>query len=254
MLPSPSAMSDEPYRLYYWPSIPGRGEFVRLALAEADAPYVDVARLPEREGGGAASVIEVLRRELSVPPLAPPVLVDGPLVLAQVATILLYLGDRHGLAPADPAGRLHANQLQLTIADLVAEAHDTHHPVAMGEYYEDQMAEARRRAAHFTGVRMAKFLGYFERVLEGNPSASGFAVGDRLSYVDLSLFQVAEGLSYAFPRAFERLRGRLPRLGELRDRVAARPRIAAYLESPRRLPFSEGGIFRRYPELDIAAI
>ena len=32
------------YELYYWPSIQGRGEFIRLTLEEAGADYVDVAR------------------------------------------------------------------------------------------------------------------------------------------------------------------------------------------------------------------
>src|SRR5580658_716558 len=232
------------YELYYWPSIQGRGEFVRLALEEAGADYVDVAR----RKGGMAKMTRLLEghrgRRL---PFAPPFLKSGPLVIGQSALILMFLGERHGLAPANAAGRLWAHELQLTIADLVQEVHDTHHPIASSLYYEDQRPEARRRAGDFLKSRVPKYLGYFERVLARNPR---YLVGARLSYPDLSLFQVVEGLRYAFPRAMRRLERKYARVVELRDKVAARPRIAAYLASERRIPFNEQGIFRHYPELD----
>lgn len=233
------------YELYYWPSIPGRGEFVRLALEDAGIDYVDVARRPR----GVAAMEKLLEsRSLRRPPFAPPFLRAGELVIAQTANILLFLGARHGLAPKDEAARLWVHQLQLTIADLVAEAHDTHHPIAASLYYEDQKREAKRRAAFFVSERMPKFLGYFERAL----GANRWLAGARASYADLSLFQVVAGLRYAFPRAMARLERRHRPIGELHDRVAARPRIAAYLASERRLSFNEEGIFRNYPELDAA--
>lgn len=236
------------YQLYYWPSIPGRGEFVRLALEYAGADYVDVAR---EAADGEAALIEALRDEsLAHPPFAAPWLKAGDLVVAQTANILLFLGPRHGLAPADEAGRLWAHQLQLTIADLVAEVHDAHHPIASTLYYEDQKKEARRRAADFRGHRLPKFLGYFERVLARNPSGDAHLVGAAVTYVDLSWFHVVAGLRYAFPRALRALEPEHPRALALHDRVAADPRLAGYLASPRRLPFSEEGIFRHYPELD----
>ncbi|MGB8275878.1 MAG: glutathione S-transferase [Alphaproteobacteria bacterium] len=243
------------YELYYWPSIQGRGEFVRLALEEAGADYVDVAREPAGKGGGMSAMMRLMdARESKCPPFAPPFLKAGPLVIAQTANILLYLGPRHALAPKSEAGRLWAHQLQLTIADLVQETHDTHHPISGNLYYEDQKREARKRAADFLKRRVPKFLGYFERVLEGNTrgrARSGpHLVGPRLSYADLSLFQVVEGLRYAFPRAMARIENKVPRVVGLHDRVAARPRIAAYLDSERRIPFSEEGIFRHYKELD----
>jgi glutathione S-transferase len=236
------------YELYYWPGIPGRGEFVRLVLEESGARYLDVARLPRKEGGGVAALEKVLTSTGAVPPFAPPVLRHGRLFIAQTATICRYLAERHGLVPKDAASRLHADQLQLTLADLVVEAHDTHHPVSAMLYYEDQKPEARRAAAAFLEHRLPKFLGYFERVLERNPG--GRLVGRRLSYVDLSMFQVLEGLAYAFPKGFARVSGRYPRLLALREAVRARPRIRAYLASERRLAFNEDGIFRHYPELD----
>jgi glutathione S-transferase len=237
------------YNFYYWPTIQGRGEFVRLALEEARAEYIDVARRP----GGVAAMQRLMDRAGgTAPPFAPPFLKDGDLLIAQTANILLYLGRRHALAPRDEAGRLWAHQLQLTIADIVDEAHDTHHPIASSLYYEDQRAEAHRRAADFTANRIPKYLGYFERVLECNPRGDRHLVRRRISYCDLSLFQLVAGLRYAFPRAMEQLGPRFPRVCALHDRVAARPGIAAYLQSARRIAFNEQGIFRHYPELDAA--
>jgi glutathione S-transferase len=231
------------YQLYYWTGIQGRGEFVRLALEDADADYVDVAR---EEGDDA--IMPFLRGQMpGARPFAPPFLKAGRLVIAQTAEILAYLGPRHGLVPKSESARLYAHQLQLTISDLVAEAHDTHHPIASGLYYEDQRPAAKQRAEDFRKQRMPKFLGYFEDVLD---KAGGRHALGRHSYVDLSLFQVMSGLSYAFPKAMQRLRRKLPRLSALAERVAERPRLAAYLASPRRIPFNEMGIFRRYPELD----
>lgn len=235
------------YELYYWPSIQGRGEFVRMALEEAGADYVDVARCK----GGMDAMLRLLDgKRVARPSYAPPFLKAGRLLIGQTANILLYLGSRHRLAPADEPGRLWAHQLQLTIADLVVEAHDTHHPIAGGLYYEDQRREAKRRAGDFLAQRAPKFLGYFERVLERNSKGEKHLVGGRLTYPDLSLFQIVAGLRYAFPRAMRRLDRKHWRVAALHDRVAERPRIAAYLASDRRLPFNEQGIFRHYPELD----
>jgi len=238
------------YELYYWAGIQGRGEFVRLALEEAGAEYTDVARRP----GGEQAMMRLLGEAGGEhPAFAPPFLKAGELVIAQTANILLYLGSHHGLAPVDEAGRLWAHQLQLTIADFVDEVHDTHHPIAGSLYYEDQRSEARARTADFLKSRAPKYLGYFERVLERNTAGPGHLVGAELTYPDLSLFQLVAGLRYAFPRATARLEPKHPRVVALHDRVAARPRIAAYLASNRRIPFNEHGIFRHYPELDSGA-
>ena len=235
------------YQLYYWPTIQGRGEFVRLALEEAGADYVDVAR---RKGGVAA--MQALMAADSQPSFAPPFLrADGQMV-GQTAAILQWLGVRHGLAPRAQAARLWTHQLQLTIADMVAEAHDTHHPVGAGAYYEAQKKEAKRRSAEFTQQRMPKFFDYFERVLGAPVRRGGWLVGTRLTYADLSLFQLVEGLRYAFPNAMARLEPQYPMMLALRARVAARPNIARYLASKRRIPFNEEGIFRHYRELDRA--
>jgi glutathione S-transferase len=235
------------YELYYWAGIQGRGEFVRLALEEAAADYVDVAREP---GGEAAMTRLMDAASGNHAPFAPPFLKTGRLVIGQTANILLYLGNQHRLAPTAEAGRLWTHQLQLTIADLVDETHDTHHPIASGLYYEDQREEARARAADFIKARLPKYLGYFEQVLAHNPSGDRHLVGARLSYADLSLFQLVAGLRYAFPRAMHRIEPLHPRITALHDRVAARPRVAAYLASEHRIAFNQHGIFRRYPELD----
>jgi len=239
------------YELYYWPSIQGRGEFVRLALEDAGADYVDVGRGKEADGLGVSAVERLLSGEhTQTPPFAPPFLKAGDMIVSHVANILQFLGPRLGLAPQDEAGRHWAHGLQLTVTDFVAEIHDVHHPLGVSLYYEDQKAEAARRAELFRQERLPKFLGYFEAVLAGNPAGSEFSAGSAHSYVDLSLFQVMAGLGYAFPNTMERTERKLPRLAALAERVAARPRLAAYLASRRRLPFNESGVFRHYAALD----
>jgi glutathione S-transferase len=234
--------------LFYWPSIQGRGEFVRLALEDAGAPYRDVAREPEEKGGGVAALMRFLRgHEPGTLPWAPPFLKDGELVIAQTAVILQHLGPQLRLVPDDVGGRLRAQQVMLTIMDLVVEAHDAHHPIASSLYYDDQKVEAARRAPILRSERIPKYLGWMERLIERD----GHLVAPRLvTYADLGVFQVVEGLRYAFPRAMAAYAGKIPRVLELHARIAERPRLAAYLASPRRIPFNEQGIFRHYPELD----
>lgn len=243
-------MSDNAkYRLYYWPTIPGRGEFVRLVLEEAATPYVDVARLPEAKGGGFAALRSVMQQVgLNTALFAPPILQDGDLWLSQSTNIALYLARRHGLLPQDLGAQHVANQIALTIADLVDEVHDTHHPISVGDYYESQKPEARRRAAQFVSARIPKFIDYLEHCIER--SAGPFMLGDTFTYVDLFAFQILEGLYFAFPKSTEAVTPRMTRLLALRRAVTERPRIADYLASERRLPFSDG-IFRHYPELDV---
>jgi glutathione S-transferase len=238
------------YELFYWPSIQGRGEFVRLALEAADADYLDVAR-ERRHGLGVDAMTGLMEGpDLARPPFAPPFLRAGRQVVAQTANILQFLGPRLGLVPQAEGRRLWAHQLQLTVEDLVVDVHDTHHPVAMSLYYEDQKPEAKRRAKFFTAERAPELLGYFETVLQRNPGGRGYMLGRNLSYVDLSMFQIVEGLRYAFPNMMARLEPEIPGLVALHERVAKRPRVAAYLGSERRLPYNEDGIFRHYPELD----
>ncbi|MDB5952244.1 MAG: Glutathione S-transferase [Massilia sp.] len=236
------------YQLYYWPTIQGRGEFVRLALEEAQAAYVDVAR-----GKNGIEALQRAMAQAATPSFAPPFLVVGDgadrQTIGQTASILQFLGSAHGLAPRARSGSLWIAQLQLTVADLVAEAHDTHHPVSVSLYYEDQKREAKRRAAGFVAERVPKYFDYFEGVL-ARAGRGGYLLGARVSYCDLSLFQLIEGLRYAFPAAMARIGPAYPRLAALRDLVAARPNIAAYLASKRRIPFNQDGIFRHYPELD----
>jgi glutathione S-transferase len=233
------------YQLYYWPEIQGRGEFVRLALEDASAAYDDVAR----KSGGVNRMMAMMNGGRDKhPPFAPPFLKAEKLVIAQVANILFYLGPRLKLAPRDEGARLWLHQLQLTVADFVKEIHDTHHPVGSGLYYEDQKPEASRYAENFLDERAPKYLGYFENVLKKN--GGPYIAGRKASYVDLSIFQLVEGLRYAFPRAMKDIEKKIFGLVAIRDRVAERPGIRAYLGSPRRIAFNEMGIFRHYPELD----
>lgn len=213
------------YQLYYWPTIQGRGEYVRLALEEAGAAYTDVAR----SGGGTAAMMKLMTAGKGTPPFAPPFLKAGKLVIGQTANILLYLGARHGLAPKAEPGKLWVHQLQLTIADLVLEIHDTHHPLGPSLYYEEQKAPAKKRSEEFWKSRAPKYLGYFEDLLAANDGP--YVTGRRLTYVDLSLFQIVEGLRYAFPRRMTAFEPEIPGLVGLHDRVAARPNIKAYLST-----------------------
>jgi glutathione S-transferase len=233
------------YELYYWPGIQGRGEYVRLALEDAGADYADAAR----SNRGMAEMMKMMGARTGTPPFAPPFLKAGKFVIGQTANILLYLGSRHGLAPKTEAGRLSVHQLQLTIADFVLEIHDTHHPLGPSLYYEDQRAPAKKRSEEFWSERVPKYLGYFERLLKGN--GGSYVTGRRITYVDLSLFQIVEGLRYAFPRRMKAFEREIAGLIDLHDRVANRPNIKAYLASDRRIAFNEDGIFRRYKELDI---
>jgi glutathione S-transferase len=233
------------YELFYWPTIQGRGEYVRLALEEAGADYVDVARTAR----GVSAMMRMMEEKSGTPPFAPPFLKAGKLVIGQTANILLYLGSRHALSPKAEPGKLWVHQLQLTVADFLLEIHDTHHPLGPSLYYEDQRSEAKKRTGEFWKARVPKYLGYFERLLD--KSGGKWLAGRKLTYIDLSLFQIVEGLRYAFPdrmKAFER---RIPRLIDLHDRVAQRPNIKTYLASDRRIPFNEDGLFRHYGELDI---
>jgi glutathione S-transferase len=233
------------YQLYYWPDIQGRGEFVRLALEDAGAAYDDVARKP----GGMDRMMAMMEgRRDRRPPFAPPFLKAGKLVIAQTAEILFWLGPRLKLAPRAEVDRLWLHQLQLTVADLVKEAHDTHHPLGGEFYYEDARAEAKRFTGNFLSVRAPKYLGYFEKVLE--KSGGDYALGRRVTYMDLSLFQLVAGLRYAFPNAMRAMESEVPRVIAVHDRVADRPNVRKYLASPRRIAFNDTGVFRHYPELD----
>jgi glutathione S-transferase len=239
------------YELHYWPTIQGRGEFVRLALEAAGAQYVDVAREP----GGMREMNAYLEGEdVQRPPFACPFLVDGKRVIAQTALILHYLGPKLGLVGSSEADRLWTHEIQLTITDFVAEVHDVHHPVGTSLYYEDQKPEALRRAKGFRTERLPKFMRWFETILERNPKNQGAKMphlaGGKLSYADLSLFQLVEGLRYAFPKASAKVLKKTPRVMAVREGVSAHKRVAAYLASERRIPFNTQGIFRAYPELD----
>lgn len=229
------------YQLWYWPSIPGRGEFVRLALEAAEIEYEDMAR-----EHGAEALIEDLQSRQGIRPFAPPYLVDGELCIGQTAHILAFLADRHDFGAGELETDLQLIQLQLDITDIVAEVHNVHHPVAAALYYQDQMDPAYEAAQHFRDERIPKYLDHFETALEENGGPC--MLGDRWTHVDTSLFQLLEGLDYMFPNRMRELD--YPRLELCRQAVMEIEGIEQYLASDRRLPFNEDGIFRHYPELD----
>lgn len=192
---------DVPYSLIYWPGIPGRGEFVRLALEEAGAEYTDTAFAES----GIDEVLAYVQGKaaddgINPPPCAPPILKHGDLVISQTPNILLYLGARLGLvadADKDSDALYRINGLALTALDgLSNEPHDCHHPISTALYYEDQKPESKKRAEDYVKNRLPKFLGYFERVLGSKASGDGpWLYGGKLTYADLVLFQVRIHLS-----------------------------------------------------------
>ena len=240
-----------PYKLYYWPMIQGRGEVIRLALEEAGAEYIDVCRNSKGQEDNQSAIIDILQDStLMSPPFAPPFLVDGDIIIAQAAAILQYLAPKIGLIGESKEEQIFAHQIQLTVSDFLTEVHDTHHPIASELYYEDQIEESKRRSANFIKLRIPKYLDYFEKIIANNKSNSGWLIGNLLTYPDLSLFHIMEGLNYAFPKAFGHAAGSYTNILTLRDAVAARPNISTYLESDRRIKFNKMGVFRYYPELD----
>ncbi|KAH7124233.1 glutathione transferase [Dactylonectria macrodidyma] len=248
---------DVPYDLIYWPTVPGRGEAVRLMLEEAGASYTDTA-VEE-------NCIELVMAQTSKtntgdasnpPPFAPPILKHGNLLIHQLPNILQYLSTRLGLAPTyddENNGIFHVNQLALTALDgLSNEAHDVHHPISVDFYYEDQKEAAKKRAENYIDSRLPKFIGYFERVLKGEASGEGpWLYGGALSYADLVLFQCIDGLKFAFPKALAKMEESKEYEGvfKLYGAVKERPRIKEYLASDRRLKYGNG-LWRHYPELD----
>lgn len=231
------------YDLWYWPGAPGRGEFVRVALEAAGIDYVDRVRQE-----GVQALVDDLERRSGIRPFAPPYLTDGDITIAQVAHIVTWLADRHGFAAEEERGNLELIMLQLTITDITAEAHDVHHPIADALYYEDQKDAAKRVAKDFRENRMPKFFRYFEDALSATEGP--FVLGENWSHVDTSLFQLVEGLRYAFPQRMKAIESDYPKLIACRDAAAQLDGIKAYLASDRRMAFNEDGIFRHYPELD----
>ena len=240
-----------PYKLYYWPMIQGRGEVIRLSFEEAGVEYIDVARNNQGQEDNQNAIIDILQNtNLTSPPFAPPFLIDGDIMIAQAAAILQYLAPKIGLIGESHEEQIFAHQIQLTVSDFLTEVHDTHHPIASELFYEDQIEESKRRSANFIKIRIPKYLNYFEKIISNNKSNSGWLIGNSLTYPDLSLFQIIEGLHYAFPKAFANIAGNYTNTITLRDAVAARPNIASYLKSNRRIEFNTMGVFRYYPELD----
>lgn len=145
--------------------------------------------------------------------------------------------------------------MALTALDLNNEVHDTHHPLAVGKYYEEQKEAALEKAKDVRENRLPKFFSYFERNLKFNESNGGgkgrFLVGNRLTFADLVVWQVLDGCLFAFPKEMEARKKEFQGLfGTFYESVRGKGGLEEYLKSERRLPYSEG-IFRHYPELDL---
>jgi len=234
--------------LIYWPSLPGRGEYVRLLLEALTLPYTDLARAE-----GAAAVVEARGAADPGPPaFAPPMLVDdglqAPRRIAQTSAILQYVDDTYGPWGDRAVDRYDKLQVMLTLMDVVSEAHDTHHPLDVGSAYEAQAEAAKARAAAFQQTRIPRWIAHFERIATAGDGEG--LLGGR-SFVDLALAHTLAGLAYAFPAATAAAREEAPTLTRIAAAAFAEPAVAAYLASERRLPFGQTGIFRFYPELQL---
>ncbi|MCB2067741.1 MAG: glutathione S-transferase [Erythrobacter sp.] len=229
--------------LWYWPEIPGRGEFIRLFCAAGEIDYVDMARVENAD-----ALVEHMHALEGMRPFAPPYIVDGDVVIGQTPLILQYLSDREGLGSGEMEVDLKLFQLQMDIADFVQEVHSVHHPIASELHYADQMAEAFDRAQNFRANRLPKYLIHFDNALAAN--GGPFSLGQQWSHVDTSLFQVMEGLDYMFPNYMAAMQGSWPYLEGLQGAVPEIDGLADYLASEERIEFNENGIFRHYEELD----
>lgn len=250
------------YELLYHPSIPGRGEFIRLCFEATGVAYTDIANEKPNGYDEVQNICKPNNNDTTNPPIfAPPALrVPGagpngsPLLISQTPNILMYLAERLGLAPEDEAGTYHVYQLAFTALDLNNEVHDTHHPLAVEKYYEEQKDAALEKARDVREKRLPKFLAYFEACLGFNKEKGGgegrFLVGSRLTFADLVVWQVIDGLRFAFPKEMEARAGEYPDLLKgFYEGIKQEGGLKEYLKSERRLPYSQG-IFRYYPELD----
>ncbi|SMY24333.1 unnamed protein product [Zymoseptoria tritici ST99CH_1A5] len=253
-------MSQPKYEILYHPGIPGRGEFIRLAFEVTGTPYTDIAN---SQKDGYATVQKTCMNTTSTasegsnPPMfAPPALrIPGAgkngeaLVIAQTSNILLYLSEKLSLLPeGDENGKYFVNQLVLTALDLNNEIHDTHHPIGPSLYYEDQKDASLLKAKDVRENRIPKFLSYFERVLKGNGDGK-YLVGERVTTADVTVWQVLDGLQFAFPKEMAVRRKEFEALFKWYEGFKEEKGLKAYLGSERRLPYSQG-VFRYYPELD----
>lgn len=239
------------YELFYWPFLQGRGELVRVFFEDAGIDYVDVARQPKTEGGGTEAVLKLVREGQGkiVPYASPIVRIEGEHLVWQSSNILQVVAEREGLLPEGLIARSHLQGLQLTAADLIHEAHDTHHPIATSLTYEEQAEAAAEAAQAFIDQRIPNFLWMFEETLLR--SGGDYLLGEDATYADTTLFQAIAGLTYAFPKAMAHYGDQFAHVMAHAEKVKQRPMLAAYLASDRRLPFNEQGIFRHYDALDL---
>ncbi|KAK4058824.1 hypothetical protein OIO90_000270 [Microbotryomycetes sp. JL221] len=249
------------FEVVYHAGIPGRAEFVRLMFEATGVTYRDA---PQEDGQDC--IIPYVTgnfadHDKNPLPFAVPVLRHNDVVISQVPNIVLYLSSR--LPPIDLDGEstntaqtpaplhdlstFHWLEQLMTILDMNNEVHETHHPIDIRLYYEDQKAEAQKRAQAFREARIPKFLGNFENNIKKH--TSGF-LNEKVSPADLALFHMVEGILFAFPERINQVKSEFPHVFKLRDTIKSSRRIQAYINSGRRIPFNNYGIFRHYTELD----
>ena len=202
------------YRLFYWEKR-GRGEQIRLLLNELGQEYEDVY-VPmneefmklKRQGPGTLYFGSV------------PMLEDGDFKLAQGPVIMNYLGRKHGLMPADlqPAAKTEA---------MVVGAED------MRMAYFRLLGDGReeKQAKFVGGAWNDRWLSAWSGLIELNGD-TGYLVGSTLTQADLAVWDALDAIITWIDGATF---ASFARVQKFYESIKARPAIASYLASDRRI-------------------
>jgi glutathione S-transferase len=194
----------------------GRAEVTRLVLAEAGVQY-------EEENFAVPEGFAALKKSGRLPFLAVPIWEDNGFTLAQSAAIANHIARAHGLRGKNPREEALVDQA-LGAAEDVRE-----------EYRKLMRADASKRAevrAELLSTSLPRWFGHLERQL----GATGYFVGGSITVGDLAIWYAIEiGKDNGFGAAL----ADCPKLNAWFDRVAARPKIAEYLKSPKRWPLAK---------------
>ncbi|XP_013395749.1 glutathione S-transferase [Lingula anatina] len=231
--------SSSEWVLYYWP-LAGRGEFVRLVFEEAGVPYKEINDV-ELLSKNFKKIDLPPSEDFSFPCFAPPVIKKGDFVLSQTPVICEYLGKKFGLYPdGGEEEEYHARQFNLTIHDFIADGRLAFHGRNHTESYYTQKEETQTYIDFFVKNRLPKWLRNLEHLLNANygkHGGKGYAIGTKMTYVDLALLHVLRATESQFPAPWEELKGSFPLCREFKERMSQRPNLAAYFKSDRCRPF-----------------
>ena len=217
---------DKPTLIYF--AARGRGEIIRLVLAEAGQDWQEhVVARGTPPVNGRPTDFPALQATGELPFNALPVWEEpGGFRLAQSAAIANHLARAHGLRGKSAAEEAKVDEALGAADDVRMELRKVFTAAP------EQRAAARAELAE---KALPRWFGFLERLLKANHGGTGYLVGDGLTVADLALWYAVElavdnELGAALPAH--------PLLEAWYRRVAARPRIAGYLKSPRRPAFA----------------